>query len=275
MNETPELACTSCHTQISDQFYTASDHPYCLKCKTHIFDQKLGCGGYLPAAGIGLVAAVLGAVLDFSVTAATDTQYGMIALIMGAMIGWGVRKGSRGRGGRLFQLMAVALTYLAISWSLSSLVVREMISPSEPVVAATPDARSPFLPDFSTPDAATPTPQATPTPEATPTPQATPEEAVPDPVVSETPNTDQTAEPLTGAGLAIGLVFVLAAGLALPIVVVFVDPINALLYALAMWQAGSMVKPVTLEGPHSLQELRNAAADGPASDQQAPNAFGE
>ena len=138
MTTSPELACSACQKNIEEQFFIAEEQAYCPHCKSEIFDKKLGFRDYLPAFGFGLAGAALRGFLDFVVTAATDTQWAILALVMGFMVGQGIKKGNGGRGGRLFQFMAVALTYLAISGSLSSLVVKELISPSEPAAAASP-----------------------------------------------------------------------------------------------------------------------------------------
>jgi hypothetical protein len=273
MTSSSELACKCCQHPISDQFFLAHDHPYCPTCKVSVFDQQLGCAGYLPSLGLGFLAAILGAALDFSVTVATDTQYGLIALIMGGLIGWGVRKGSRGRGGRVFQVMAVGLTYLAISVSLASLVVKEVVSPSDPSVAVSP-APNDSLPDVSEIFGETPTPEVSPKISlSAPTvaePEAAEPKSSPTPVVAATPGVDteskeqpQDHEPLTGMDLVITIVVTLAFGLLLPIAAVFLDPINGLFYLVAMWQAGSMAKSVTPDGPHSVLELGAEEASAP------------
>jgi len=251
MTDSPELACAACEKKIEDQFYSANEQAYCPSCKTQIFDSKMGCSGYLPSLGLGFVAALLGGLLDFAVTAATDTQYGLIALVMGAMVGWAVRKGSRGRGSRWLQVIALGLTYLAISWSLSGLIIRELVSPSEPVPESTL-AEEEALPDLTEMIESAPTPNATVTaPEVEETPQT---QETPDPEAPAGLPTDDE-EPLTGLALVIAVGIALVTGLVLPVVAVFIEPINAVFYGLAMWQATTMVKPVTPDGPHSLSEL--------------------
>ena len=47
------------------------------------------------------------------------------------------------------------------------------------------------------------------------------------------------------------------------------DPINALFYLIAMLQAASMVKPLAVEGPHSLTEM---AAEVKAAAESQPEA---
>jgi hypothetical protein len=66
------------------------------------------------AAGLGLLAGVLGAVLYYAISAMTGYEFGLIAIVVGFMVGWAVHYGSSGRGGWGYQTLAVALTYLAI-----------------------------------------------------------------------------------------------------------------------------------------------------------------
>ncbi len=249
-----ELPCSHCQQSIVDEYFGAGGLPYCPPCKQDIFEKPPGCSGYLPSVGFALLGALAGALLDFTVTASTGTQYGLVALAIGGMVGWGVRKGSRGRGSRLHQVMAVCFTYLAISWSLSGLVLKEIVSPSEPVAIETPAPEIAnqvvTLPDVgATPEAAS-TPQDAATPESTPTPE-------PESQPSETAADVADEEPPTALALVIGVVVILLGGLIMPLFAVYVDPVTFVLYILAMWQAASMVKPTEIVGPLSLKELNS------------------
>jgi hypothetical protein len=77
------------------------------------------------AALFGLVAAVLGAVLYYAVIAITNFEIGIVAIAIGFMVGYAVRKGAHG-GGRRFQVLAVALTYWAVGLAYTPVVFRAM-----------------------------------------------------------------------------------------------------------------------------------------------------
>jgi hypothetical protein len=65
----------------------------------------------------GAGAAFGGFVLYAAVSILTGLEIGLIAIVVGAMVGKAVRHGSNGSGGRPQQIIAVILTYFAISTS--------------------------------------------------------------------------------------------------------------------------------------------------------------
>jgi hypothetical protein len=75
----------------------------------------------------GLAAAVAGAILYYAVIAITDLEIGLVAIAIGYMVGYGVRFGTGGRGGRRFQVMAILLTYFSVSLAYSVLVIRASV----------------------------------------------------------------------------------------------------------------------------------------------------
>jgi hypothetical protein len=64
--------------------------------------------------GGGIAAGVAGAVLYYAVLALTGYEFGLIAVIVGFLVGRAVHWGASGWGGFKYQALAVALTYLAI-----------------------------------------------------------------------------------------------------------------------------------------------------------------
>src|SRR2546422_2854982 len=56
----------------------------------------------------------LGAGLYFGIEAATGYELGLVAVVVGLMVGGAVRKGSNGRGGWRYQALAMFLTYCAV-----------------------------------------------------------------------------------------------------------------------------------------------------------------
>jgi len=63
----------------------------------------------------GIVAALAAAVVDALFIGYTAITTGYLALLVGWMVGKGITLGSRGRGGRRYQVTAVVLTYLALA----------------------------------------------------------------------------------------------------------------------------------------------------------------
>jgi hypothetical protein len=69
------------------------------------------------AALYGAGAALAGSVLYAAVAILLNLEIGIIAIVVGVMVGKAVRAGSKGLGGRPQQILAVALTYFAITTS--------------------------------------------------------------------------------------------------------------------------------------------------------------
>jgi hypothetical protein len=67
------------------------------------------------SAAFGLGAGVVGAAIYYAVLTLAHLEVGLIAVLIGYMVGYAVRKGASGRGGRRFQVLAVALTYGSIA----------------------------------------------------------------------------------------------------------------------------------------------------------------
>ena len=81
-------------------------------------------GPFAKATIFGLVAAILGAALYYAVIAITNFEIGIVAIAIGYMVGFAVRKGAGG-GGRRFQVIAVLLTYWAVGLAYMPLVLRD------------------------------------------------------------------------------------------------------------------------------------------------------
>ena len=65
----------------------------------------------------GAAAALGGCILYAAVAIITGWEFGLVAIVVGFMVGKAVRHGSNGLGGRPQQILAVVLTYFAITTS--------------------------------------------------------------------------------------------------------------------------------------------------------------
>jgi len=72
-------------------------------------------GQFLQAALFGAAAALLGCILYAAFTIATGLNIGIVAALVGYMVGWAVLQGSGGVGGQTYQILAVVLTYFSVS----------------------------------------------------------------------------------------------------------------------------------------------------------------
>jgi hypothetical protein len=76
----------------------------------------------------GSAAALAGFLIYFGVMKLTGLEIGLISILVGFMVGSAVRAGSENRGGWLYQLLAIFLTYSAIGASYAGHHVPELIA---------------------------------------------------------------------------------------------------------------------------------------------------
>ena len=117
-SDLPEAAhCTACSSPINDRYFEAGGKIVCETCREAIERMFRGgprIGQAFRALAFGAVAAVAGACLYYGIMKITGLNIGLVAVVVGLMVGRAVKAGSGLRGGLFFQLMAVFLTYSAI-----------------------------------------------------------------------------------------------------------------------------------------------------------------
>jgi hypothetical protein len=80
----------------------------------------------------GLGAALAGCALYATVAIVTGLEIGLIAIVVGFMVGKAIRRGSNGLGGRPRQVMAVVLTYFAITTSYIPVFIHQTMKAPRP-----------------------------------------------------------------------------------------------------------------------------------------------
>jgi len=219
----PGVTCTVCGKSVGNEYYTANGKPICESCR-HVVTQAAATprsAGPLIKAGIfGLGAAIAGAAIYYAVIAIANLEIGIVAILIGYMVGYMVRKGAGGRGGRRFQILAVILTYWAVGLAYSPLAFKELTKDKKGTSASS-DSKS-ALADSASTTTATPDTAS----KSNGTAKSTPESAV------------SGREALTAIGALVLLVF------ALPALSVFgslpLGLISALIIFIGMRQAWNM-----------------------------------
>jgi DNA-directed RNA polymerase subunit RPC12/RpoP len=119
-------SCARCSAPITTAYYEVNRLIVCPDCRAAL---ATPAGSKLrrvsAAVGLGALAAFGGSILYFAVAAITGREFGLVAIVVGFMVGKAVRKGSRGRGGWAYQTLAVSLTYLAIVSTYVPLIAKE------------------------------------------------------------------------------------------------------------------------------------------------------
>lgn len=161
------VRCAGCGQQIVDAYWQVNAAVACERCKNALARERATRhpGRFLLAGLYGTLAAAAGAAAWYAVRAATDYEFGLLAIVIGLGVGFAVKKGARGRGGWAYQGLAMFLTYMAIVSTYVPLIVKSIADrpEAEAVAAADPAPGAPVQPASSAtaaPDPAAPAPDA-------------------------------------------------------------------------------------------------------------------
>jgi hypothetical protein len=140
------VTCRTCQQAIPDEYFDVNGQPVCAPCRQALEQHAEPPRGAMPiarAALFGLGAAVAGAILYYAVIAITNFEIGLVAIAIGFMVGYAIKKGTHGRGGRTFQVIAVVLTYWSVGLAYLPLVIAGMREPQASVQSGASDAGTP------------------------------------------------------------------------------------------------------------------------------------
>jgi hypothetical protein len=240
--------CGSCQQPLASLYYQANGQPVCERCKAQLEYDRMSSSGpanLVRAGAFGFLAAVAGGALWYAVRATTGYEIGLIAIVVGVMVGAAVRAGSRRRGGRLYQVLAVALTYFGICVQYVPDIVkaiREMPAPDHQAAVATPGAAVPAAPTSAAvvPAGAAPAVAPAPTVNAAATP----------------------ATPPSGSEMLLAVAGLLALAMAAPFLGGIQNVIGILIIGFALWEAWKINRhvPLQIEGPFRVAPPASGAA---------------
>ena len=113
----PPRTCVVCHRPISSTYFSVAGKIICPICCEKIQAAPAGnpATRFAKATIMGIGAGVVGALIWYAVLKISGYEIGLIAILVGFMVGKSIRKGSGGRGGVGYQLLAVAITYLSVA----------------------------------------------------------------------------------------------------------------------------------------------------------------
>lgn len=116
-DKSSEVACKSCGQRISGPFYRVNGAPVCGECTRRLQEQMPQDSHQAFVRGLlfGVGAALVGFGLYVVFALSTGLVIGYVSLAVGYLVGKAISLGSRGVGGRRYQIAAVLLTYMAVS----------------------------------------------------------------------------------------------------------------------------------------------------------------
>ena len=252
----PAVVCSSCGSTISLEYFSLGDQPLCQACKDTVQKHAAPVREWQlvsRASLFGFGAAIAGAILYYGVIAITDLEIGIVAIVIGFMVGFAVRKGARGRGGRRLQVMAAALTYLSVALAYVPIAMKGVFKSGADVVTTS----------ASTVDSAGVLPSA---------PAAAPNE--PGNIPAARPSNGAAKTGVSAGGVAVGLLALIGLALALPVMVVFGSLpsglISGLIIGFGIRQAWKMTgaPELAFRGPYKVGRPPTAAGSAP----DGPNA---
>jgi hypothetical protein len=123
------ILCASCGAVMLDEYYSIGGKSICANCRTSVETTRATSRtpkAFGKALVFGLGAALAGAAVYYAVIALLDLEIGIVAILIGWMVGRAIQKALPGGGLRRYQLLAVVLTYFAVGMAYMAVGVQEM-----------------------------------------------------------------------------------------------------------------------------------------------------
>lgn len=108
----PALTCQLCKQPLRGSYYSVNGHGTCAGCLQQLRDQQRG--SFAKALALGSVAGAIGAAIYYGIREASGYDLGLVTIVVGIAVGLAVRRGAGGSQSRLYRVLAVALTYVAM-----------------------------------------------------------------------------------------------------------------------------------------------------------------
>jgi len=144
--------CVACQQFITGPYYHAQGQVVCPTCAERIQSgqQAPPAISLVRGALYGAGAALGGCILYATVAIVTGLELALIAIVVGIMVGKAIRYASHGLGGRPQQVLAVTLTYFAITTSYIPVIIYHAAKTSKAAAqntqAQSPNAGGPSQP---------------------------------------------------------------------------------------------------------------------------------
>jgi hypothetical protein len=121
--------CQFCQQTITSRYYRVNNALACPACaeKAALEVPRDSHAAFMRALLFGAGAAIAGLALYATVEIATGWVIGYVSLAVGWMVGKAMMAGSKGIGGRRYQIAAILLTYAAVSMAIIPVVVSHSI----------------------------------------------------------------------------------------------------------------------------------------------------
>lgn len=121
------LTCVACKQPISAAYFQIKGAPVCAACTEKLRAQmpRDSHAAFARSLVFGVAGALVGLVLYVVFALATGLIIGWVSLAVGYIVGKAMHMGSGGVGGRRYQVVAVLLTYFAVSMSAVPIAIEQ------------------------------------------------------------------------------------------------------------------------------------------------------
>lgn len=130
--------CVRCGTELQSHYFVANGHVVCESCRMRLH------GSGTTALALGLGAALASAALYYVVYLIWHSNFVLVAVLAGVLVGLAVRRGAQGSRLPRFRMMALGLTYLCVV-STYAPALMQMPGVDSPLQAALRSLYLPFL----------------------------------------------------------------------------------------------------------------------------------
>lgn len=123
------IPCTGCGASMRNEYYSIAGKSICASCRASVERRRMKSRtprAFGKAFGFGLAAAIAGAIVYYSVMALLDLEIGIVAILIGWMVGRAIQKALPGGGMRRYQILAAVLTYFAVGLAYMPVLFKEV-----------------------------------------------------------------------------------------------------------------------------------------------------
>ena len=261
LNETTlpkSLVCVVCKQPISSAYYALADQVLCEQCSLAIKEppKKNRLLTFAKATVVGTIAGLAGALLWYGIRVALNLEIGLVAILVGYMVGRTILRAS-GRGGIAYQFLAVVVTYSCISANYLPDIVSSLIQSIEK--ADQGEVKSATVSGDQERDKSSESKEIVDS-----------QDAAQESTVSNDDVGKREKPTLVGFAIACVVITVVAfvISLATPIFIGIQSPIGFLIVAFALWEAWKLTafRPLPITGPYQLEATENDSASGSNGD---------
>jgi len=122
--------CAACNQSITAYYYRVNGKMACESCTERLRRElpQDSHVAYVRGLIFGIIAAILGMIFYAGFTIVTGFYIGYVSLAVGWLVGKAIMLGSKGLGGKRYQIAAVVLTYAAVSLAAVPIAIHYQIS---------------------------------------------------------------------------------------------------------------------------------------------------